>query len=157
MHFVAASSRARTVAVNSLNDAQGGPWKHTLFLPLWETARRPTLHVAMTMCYSSSYNPPFENANGYLEYVRNNLPELNHFVTLSDDSALVAKDRAITKFRTLRRKAKEAATVSKGKLADAMLGPERKEMTADEEEDVMHRLKGAHTRVRVRSFQMKKG
>ncbi|CAB1105608.1 unnamed protein product [Ectocarpus sp. CCAP 1310/34] len=71
---------------------------------------------------------------------------LRDFVTLSDDSALVAKDRSITKFRALRRMAKEAATASKGKLADAMLDPERKEMPADEEEDVMQRLTGAHAR-----------
>lgn len=152
MHFVAVSTRARSVAVNTLNNAQGGPWKHTLFLPAWETGRRPTLHVAMTMGYSSSYLPPFDNATEYLEYVENQLPELNHFVTVSGDTAIVAKDRALTKFRTLTSKAKEAVTASKRQVHDAMLGPELNELTADEEEDVHRRLMDANTRVRVRSL-----
>ncbi|CBJ32644.1 hypothetical protein Esi_0352_0025 [Ectocarpus siliculosus] len=100
----------------------------------------------MTMGYSSSYLPPFDNATGYLEYVENQLPELNHFFTVSSDTAIVAKDRVLTKFRTLKSKAKEAVTASKRQVHDAMLGPELNELTADEEEDVHRRLTDAHTR-----------
>ncbi|CAB1105710.1 unnamed protein product [Ectocarpus sp. CCAP 1310/34] len=137
---------------NTFNNAQGGPWKHTHFLPAWETARRSTLHVAMTMGYNSSYHPPFDNATGYLEYVENQLPELNHFVTVSDDTAIVAKDRAVRKFRMLKSQAKEAVKASKRQVQDAMLGPELNKLTADEEEDVHRRLTDANNSVRVRSF-----
>ncbi|CAB1096799.1 unnamed protein product [Ectocarpus sp. CCAP 1310/34] len=58
----------------------------------------------------------------------------------------LAQLRSIAKPGDVEAKTKEAATASKGKLADAVLGLERKEMTEDEEEDVMHRLTRAHTR-----------
>ena len=148
--FLCASVRRIYVAVNSLNNAQGGPWKHTLFTPIFLPSKhRSTLHVAMTMYHADSYEPPFEDATGFMRYTNNNLPELNHFVTMSNDNASLAKSLAVKKFEQLKHSAVKEAKAAISLREGLLLDPATDSMGIPEQDDLYGRLERSAEKVRT--------
>lgn len=127
-------------AVNSITDAYGGPWKHTLFLPLFMPSRQPpTLHIMFTVWHQTGYVPPFEDAAGFLRYTNNRLPEANHFVPLSNDNASAVYANAVDKFRNLRTSAQQAERAASRALFDATM-ESQDGMTPEEQEKFLDGL-----------------
>ena len=127
-------------AGNSITDAYGGPWKHTLFPPLFVPSRPPpALHVVFTVYHSTGYVPTFEDAKGFWQYSNKQLPEANHFVPLSNDNASLAYTLAVDKFRELKNSAVEVERAASAALCDGIVSSQD-DMTFDEQEEFLDGL-----------------
>lgn len=115
-----------SVAVNTINDAVGGDWKHTQFQPA--IIARPSsspIHVVMTVGYNEKYIPTFEGVGDFLQSNNGTLPELNHYVPLSADGANHAQARARKKFQHAAGEARTAWEAAGAKLTKTLEGQER--------------------------------
>lgn len=134
-------------ADRSISDGYGADWDHTLFQPLYISGpARPAVHVVSTIDSSVEYRPDFKDAAGWRAQNMPQLPELNHWVSLSSDHAAIANASAVAASERSKQTAWQTREDAQAAVAQA-------EEVPGQEDTLLEEMKAALKEVGVKGIK----